>query len=205
MTSHAAEARRQTRAVPQGGAGKPASRTDTGAPSGRTTQGNGQMPPGSDSARCALRPHPWYPRQGRAAGLAAGPARQALTHPSVTTLKENRPCTSATGGVEAAPTSLLDRRPGRRGPRTPQALSLYTLLLAQRLVATFYLHSRPLSFLSFFSLPQEACVGNKRYFLLTSADPLFPTCRWTSPCSLLAPLGTPLYRLFVCLWHLFRH
>ena len=31
----------------------------------------------------------------------------------------------------------------------------------------------------------------------TSADPLFPTCGRTSPRSLLTPLGTPLYRVFV--------
>ena len=54
-----------------------------------------------------------------------------------------------TDGTEAAPTSLLDGGPCRRGPRSPQALGLYTLLLAQRFAPAFHLHSRPLPFLSF--------------------------------------------------------
>lgn len=48
-----------------------------------------------------------------------------------------------TVGWEGPSAWLLDSRPGRRGPRMLQALSLCTLLLAQRLAPTFYLHSRP--------------------------------------------------------------
>lgn len=95
---------------------------------------------------------------------------------------------------------LLDRwhggdvGPCRHGPRSLQALGLYTLLLAQRFAPTFHLHSRPPSFLSFFT-PGRLC-GHHDVLSWPSADPLFPTCSWTRPRSLLTLLGTPLCRLF---------
>lgn len=106
-----------------------ASRTDTGAPSGRTTREHGQRAdaPGKRQPRPRPATTPMVPATGRAAGFAAGPARQALTHPSVTTLKENRPlyfCDRWGGGcahVPAGPQAWQTR------PRTPAGSGASTL------------------------------------------------------------------------------
>ena len=56
--------------------------------------------------------------------------------------------------------------------------------------------SIPVPFLfSLFFTPGSLC-GHHDVLSWPSADPLFPTCSWTRPRSLLTLLGTPLCRLF---------
>lgn len=68
MTSHATQAQRQTRAIPQGGAGKPASRTDMGAPSGHTMQPMSRRPWEATASAVPCNHTPVIPTTGTGCG-----------------------------------------------------------------------------------------------------------------------------------------
>ena len=172
VTSHAPEAQRQTQA-------RPARR---GWEAGL-----------QDQHGCSVRMDDGC-RRADAPGKRQRPLRPATTPVMPDGERGHRPgCW--TDGTEAAPTTLLDggladvARARRRLWASTHCSWLRGLLLPSTSIPS-------LSFsLSLFFTPGSLC-GHHDVLSWPSADPLFPTCSWTRPRSLLTLLGTPLCRLF---------